>query len=130
MSTGAIAFGDCRYKVSDLSAAKAFYSKAFGVQPYFEEPTWIIFQIHDYQLWLEPDNLSGESVYESANPFSELSKHKMLTFWAVDDVNAICNRFKELSGTIFKTPKKEGPFTHAIVIDHWSNKVGLHSSSF
>ena len=130
MSTGAIAFGDCRYKVSDLSAAKAFYSKAFGVQPFFEEPTWILFQMNDYQLWLEPDNLSGESVYESTDPFYEISKHRMLTFWAVNDVNATCNRFKELGGTISKAPKVEGPFTNAIVIDPWSNKLGLHSKIF
>ena len=26
------------YKVSDLDKAKAWYAKAFGVQPYFDEP--------------------------------------------------------------------------------------------
>ena len=130
MSTGGIFFGDCRYKVSDLPAAKEFYSKSFGVKPYFDEPAWVIFQIHDYQLWLEPDNLTEESVYESSNRYYELSKHRMLTHWIVTDVQEICNRFKELGGTIFKAPHKNGPFIEAIVKDPWSNKLGLHSNPF
>src|SRR5688500_9398510 len=124
MSTGTIVFGDCRYKVLDLSAAKKFYSKSFGVKPYFDEPTWVVFQIHDYQLWLEPENLKGESVYEATNSFYKPSEHKKLTFWTVEDVQEICNRFKELGGTIFKAPKKSGSFTNAIVKDPWSNKLG------
>jgi len=65
MSTSNIAFGDCRYKVADLLAAKDFYARAFAVPPYFDEPTWVVFQIHTYQLWLEPDNLTADSVYDS-----------------------------------------------------------------
>ena len=130
MFTGAIVFGSCRYKVADLSAAKEFYSKCFGVKPYFEEPTWVVFQIHDYQLWLEPDNLTGESVYEATNYFYKASKREGLIFWAVEDVYETCKRFQELGGTILKAPKKTGPFTDAIVNDLWSNKLGLHSNAF
>src|SRR4051812_33886508 len=113
MATGTIVFGDCRYKVSDLPAARTFYSKSFGVEPYFDEPTWVVFQIHDYQLWLEPHNLTGESAYDTTNAFHRASK-QTLTFWMVKDVPAICNRFRELGGTIFKAPEKSGPFTEAI----------------
>lgn len=92
MGSGAIVFGNCRYKVSDLLAAKDFYSKAFGSKPYFDEPTWVVFQIHDCQLWLEPDNLTEESVYETTNSFYKSSKQIKLTFWSVPDVQAICNQ--------------------------------------
>lgn len=126
MSTG-IFFRNCKYKVIDLSAAKEFYSKSFGVKPYFDEPTWVVFHIHNYELWLEPDNLNGESVYEATNSFNEPSDHKTLTHWTVENVHETCYRFKELGGAIFKVPKKEGPFTDAIVVDPWNNKLGLHS---
>jgi extradiol dioxygenase family protein len=128
MSAGFIQFGNCRYKVPDLSAAKMFYCKSFGVTPYFDEPTWVVLQINDYQLWLEPDDLTEDSVYESTDPFyNPASKQTKPTFWVVANVQEICNRFKELGGTIFKAPKKDGPFTYAIVNDPWGNKVGLHS---
>jgi lactoylglutathione lyase len=128
MSTGTIAFGDFRYKVSDLSAARNFYSRCFGVKPYFDEPTWVVFEIHNYQLWLEPDNLI-ESIYETTNPFYELSKDRKLTYWAVENVEEICNRFRDLGGVILKVPKKDGPFTDALVKDPWNNELGLHSNS-
>ena len=130
MSTGTIVFGDCRYKVPDLQAAKKFYSKSFKIKTYFDEPTWIVFLIHDYQLWLEPNNLTGESAYESSNPFYKPLKQIRLTFWVIEDVLATCNRFKELGGNLFKAPKRNGPFTDAIVEDPWGNKLGLHSILF
>lgn len=126
MSAGTVAFRDCRYKVSDLQAAKEFYSRSFGLKPYFDEPTWVIFQIHDYKLWLEPDNLTEESVYESVNPGYVPSRH-ILTYWIVQDVHEIAIRFRNFGGIIFKAPKKDGPFTVAIVKDPWGNKLGLHS---
>jgi len=129
-ATGTFAFGDGRYKVSDLSAAKEFYSKAFGLTTYFDEPTWVVFQIHDYPLWLEPDNLTGESVYEATDHFYKPSEPVKLTFWSVKDVQAICNRFKELGGTLYKSPNRNGPFIYAIVEDPWGNKLGLLSKLF
>jgi predicted enzyme related to lactoylglutathione lyase len=133
MTVGTIHFGHCRYKVTDLSAAKRFYSKSIGLKPYFDEPTWVIFEINNFQLWLEPDNLTEESIYESTNPlYYESSKHTKLTFWAVADVQETCNRFKELGGTIFKTPKKDGPFTYAIVKDPWGKNwdcIPIHLQS-
>jgi len=58
------------------------------------------------------------------------SKHKSLTFWAIEDIKQVCQRFKELGGTVFRAPKKDGPFTSATVEDPWGNKLGLHSILF
>lgn len=38
------------YKVSDLTAAKEWYSKAFDTQPYFDEPFYAGFEIGGYEL--------------------------------------------------------------------------------
>ena len=44
------------YKVSDLDAAKAWYTGAFGVAPYFDEPFYVGFNIAGYELGLLPDD--------------------------------------------------------------------------
>src|SRR5438034_2554380 len=43
------------YHVPDLQRAKAWYSTAFGVQPYFDEPFYIGFNIGGFELGLDPD---------------------------------------------------------------------------
>jgi len=43
------------YHVPDLQRAKAWYSTAFGVQPYFDEPFYVGFNIGGYELGLDPD---------------------------------------------------------------------------
>jgi predicted enzyme related to lactoylglutathione lyase len=43
------------YHVPDLSKAKAWYSVAFGVLPYFDEPFYVGFNVGGYELGLNPD---------------------------------------------------------------------------
>jgi catechol 2,3-dioxygenase-like lactoylglutathione lyase family enzyme len=43
------------YHVSDLKRAKEWYSSAFGLQPYFDEPFYVGFNIGGYELGLDPD---------------------------------------------------------------------------
>jgi catechol 2,3-dioxygenase-like lactoylglutathione lyase family enzyme len=38
------------YRVPDLAKAKAWYAKAFGTQPYFDEPFYVGFSIGGYEL--------------------------------------------------------------------------------
>src|SRR5262249_38588764 len=42
------------YPVPDVTAAKAWYSEAFGVEPYFEEPFYVGFEVAGYELGLVP----------------------------------------------------------------------------
>ncbi len=44
------------YHVADLKRAKEWYGSAFGVQPYFDEPFYVGFNIGGYELGLDPDN--------------------------------------------------------------------------
>jgi catechol 2,3-dioxygenase-like lactoylglutathione lyase family enzyme len=43
------------YRVPDLTRAKAWYSEAFGIQPYFDEPFYVGFNIGGYELGLDPN---------------------------------------------------------------------------
>jgi len=43
------------YHVPDLPRAKQWYSTAFGVTPYFDEPFYVGFNIGGFELGLDPD---------------------------------------------------------------------------
>jgi lactoylglutathione lyase len=53
------------YKVGDITKAKEWYSKAFGVQPYFTEPFYVGFNIGGYELGLQPEKVSMKNKIES-----------------------------------------------------------------
>jgi predicted enzyme related to lactoylglutathione lyase len=52
------------YRVPDLDRAKAWYADAFCVQPYFDQPFYVGFDIGGYELGLKPatDAVTGDSV--------------------------------------------------------------------
>ncbi len=51
------------YKVSDLAEAKAWYSKVFGVDPYFDESYYVGYNIGGYELGLQnEDVIKGENI--------------------------------------------------------------------
>ena len=43
------------YHVNDLEKAKAWYSEALGVKPYFDQPFYVGFNVGGYELGLDPD---------------------------------------------------------------------------
>ena len=43
------------YKVPDLAAAKAWYGRILGIEPYFAEPFYVGFQVGGFELGLDPD---------------------------------------------------------------------------
>lgn len=49
--------------MSDLASAKAWYSKAFGISPYFDEPFYVGFNIGGYELGLQREETpKGENI--------------------------------------------------------------------
>ncbi|MBC3881275.1 VOC family protein [Undibacterium sp. LX40W] len=47
------------YPVSDLTAAKTWYSSVLGVAPYFDEPFYVGFTVGGFELGLIPDGTSS-----------------------------------------------------------------------
>src|SRR5690606_32281912 len=43
------------YPTPDLARAKDWYAKAFGFEPYFDQPFYVGFEIAGYELGLLPD---------------------------------------------------------------------------
>ena len=43
------------YYVPELARAKDWYARAFGQQPYFDEPFYVGFNVGGYELGLDPN---------------------------------------------------------------------------
>lgn len=43
------------YHVDDLDAAKAWYVNVLGIEPYFDQPFYVGFNVGGYELGLDPD---------------------------------------------------------------------------
>ena len=81
------------YHVTDLAKATAWYSKAFEVSPYFDQPFYVGFNIGGFELGLNPD-------IKKVGPGSGGA----VPYWGIEDIeksfqhfiacgNARCNHF-------------------------------------
>jgi len=103
------------YMVSDLDQAKVWYSEAFQVKPYFDEPFYIGFNIGGYELGLQPTEL--KAVDKSAN---------VLCYWGVDDIKKEYDRLIDLGAKSHEAPTNVGEaLMIATVKDPWGNILGL-----
>jgi predicted enzyme related to lactoylglutathione lyase len=103
------------YKVADVNQAKEWYAKAFEVQPYFDQPFHVGFEVGGYELGLQPEE----------TPVKDKSEN-VLTYWGVNDINAEFNRFISLGATEHEVPTEVGDgIMVASLKDPWGNIVGL-----
>ncbi len=102
------------YHVDDLQAAKEWYAKVLGIDPYFDEPFYVGFNVGGYELGLNPDTskvTKGSSSY---------------AYWGVKDARAKYQRLLELGAA----PHEEvqdvgGGILVATVLDAWGNVFGI-----
>ncbi len=45
----------------DLAAAKAWYARVLGVEPYFDQPFYVGFAVGGFELGLVPDGTPGHA---------------------------------------------------------------------
>ena len=102
------------YRVTDLARAKAWYSKAFGVAPYFDEPFYVGFNIGGYELGLDP---GGEG---KAGPGGSVA------YWGVPDAAAALAHFKASGASVVAELQEVGEgIKVATVADPFGNLIGL-----
>ena len=108
------------YPAPDLVKAKTWYTQAFGVAPYFDEPFYVGFNIGGFELGLVPDAPA------SRPPAG------VVALWGVDDVAAEYARLLGLGATAHDAPKDVGGgITVASVLDPFGNILGLiHNPQF
>ena len=103
------------YHAADLAGAKEWYSKALGVQPYFDQPFYVGFNIAGYELGLDPDPTSATGSGASA-----------IAYWGVANVEAALARLVELGATDRLGVQDVGEgIRMASVIDPFGNVFGV-----
>lgn len=103
------------YKVGDITKAKEWYSKAFEIQPYFNEPFYVGFNVGGYELGLQPEKEPTKNKIES-----------VVTYWGVNNINETYKRLIELGATENEKPYNVGgEIMTATVKDPFGNVVGL-----
>jgi predicted enzyme related to lactoylglutathione lyase len=102
------------YKVPDLEAAKAWYSRALGFEPYFAEAFYAGFQLGGFELGLDPD-MAG------VRPGGGV-----VAYWGVDDAAAEYARLIELGAAPGSPPQDVGGGIRvAAVKDPFGNVFGV-----
>jgi len=103
------------YHVPDLDRAKRWYSQAFGVQPYFDEPFYVGFNVGGYELGLNPD-------IADVPP----GKGGAVSYWGVADVEAAVRQFTQAGATVTTAVQDVGgDIKVATVADPFGNLIGL-----
>lgn len=103
------------YNVENLNEGKEWYSKAFGIEPYFDESFYVGFNIVGYELGLLPE----------LNPTME-KPESVFAYWGVNDIEEIYNHFLECGAIAHEKPHSVGgPILVASVKDPWGNIVGF-----
>jgi len=103
------------YRVSDMEAAKAWYTQAFGKAPYFDEPFYIGFNIGGYELGLQPEE----------EPMGERTAN-VLSYWGVEEIEKEYKKLLSQGASVHEAPTNvEGEMMVATVKDPWGNVIGL-----
>ncbi len=77
------------YQVKDLDKAKAWYSNVLGMQPYFDQPFYVGFNVGGYELGLVPDAKCAPERQPAG-----------IAYWGVEDAQAAYKRLIELGATL------------------------------
>ena len=102
------------YKVPDLAAAKSWYSRAFDIQPYFDEPFYVGYNIAGYELGLLPELVSGGH------------DGSVTAYWGVPEIDESFKMMIERGATAESEPYDVGDGIRvAVVKDPWNNAIGL-----
>jgi predicted enzyme related to lactoylglutathione lyase len=100
------------YPAPDLAKGKVFYSEVLGVEPYFDEPFYVGFEVGGFELGLVPDATPGAD--------------GNCAYWGVKDCAAELARLLSLGATVLE-PVTEvgGGIKVAAVADPFGNRLGL-----
>lgn len=102
------------YATTDLAAARAWYARAFGIAPYFDEPFYVGFNVGGFELGLVPVDRAP------AGPGG------VTAMWGVDDVEGICRHLTALGATVHEEPHDVGGgIVVGAVLDPFGNILGL-----
>ncbi len=100
------------YGVDDLEKAKAWYTAALGIAPYFDQQYYVGFTIGGYELGLDPNASSGAS-----GP---------LTYWGVANADVALKQLLAAGAQEHTAVQDVGDGIRVgVVLDPFSNTLGF-----
>ena len=103
------------YHVSDLDQARAWYSSVLGIEPYFDQPFYVGFNVGGYELGLDPNMTGITSGIGGVG-----------AYWGVSDCEAAFNRLLELGASAHSPVQDVGEGIRvATVNDPFGNLIGV-----
>jgi predicted enzyme related to lactoylglutathione lyase len=103
------------YRVDDIEKGKAWYSKVLGVEPYFDQPFYVGFNVAGYELGLQPGPGTAEDKADGT-----------AAYWGVADAATAFARLLELGATQHEAVQDVGEgIKVATVRDPFGNLFGI-----
>lgn len=103
------------YQVSDIASAKNWYTEVLGIQPYFDMPFYVGFNVGGYEL-----GLAHQEVVEPAKV------NNATTYWGVENVQEVYDMLLGKGATEHEKPTDVGEgIVVAAVKDPWGNVFGI-----
>lgn len=103
------------YRVPDIERAKSWYSAAFGIAPYFDEPFYVGFSVGGFELGLDPDMSEGGP-----------GEGGSLAYWGVASLDESLPNFLNEGGAVRSATRDVGGGIRvASVTDPFGNVIGL-----
>ncbi len=103
------------YQVPDLARATAWYREVLGIEPYFDQPFYVGFNVGGFELGLDPD---AKLVQAGAGG--------TVAYWGVASLGEAWPRLLGLGAAALSAPQDVGEgIKVAIAKDPFSNLIGL-----
>ena len=103
------------YRVNDLGKAKAWYSSVLGIQPYFDQPFYVGYNVAGYELGLDPEPCPSPSGTAGS-----------VAYWGVADAQAAFARLISLGAPVLSPVQDVGDGIRvASVLDPFGNPFGI-----
>jgi predicted enzyme related to lactoylglutathione lyase len=103
------------YHAPDLARTKAWYSEVLGIEPYFDQPFYVGFNVGGYELGLDPDASSTPG-----------GNGGIAAYWGVVDAEATLRRLIGLGAKERSAVQEVGEGIRvATVLDPFGNILGV-----
>jgi predicted enzyme related to lactoylglutathione lyase len=102
------------YQVSDINEGKAWYARALGVAPYFDQPFYVGFEVAGFELGLQAEAPTSEKV------------KNVVAYWGVDNAQMAYDHLIAVGASHHSSPQDVGEgITVATVRDPFGNVLGV-----
>jgi len=101
------------YAAPDLDKAKRFYSSLLGVEPYFDQPFYVGYNVGGFELGLDPNK-------------PESGAGGSLAYWGVPNIGDALAHAKSLGATVSSDAQDVGDgIKVATILDPFGSALGL-----